>query len=159
MMAVRHQRKLTGRTVALIAVGAFLIVMIANGALVVTAFRSWTGLAVSSPYEHGLHFNRTLQAAREQAALGWTGRIAYDGALLSFDLAARDGAPIDGAEVKAWISRPVAAGHDVSVDLPGQGRGRYAAQVQAPAPGQWDVRIDARTADGTWHVTTRVVVP
>ena len=159
MMAAKGQGRLTGRAVALIAVGAFLVIMIANGALVVTALRSWTGLAVSSPYEHGLHFNRTLQAARDQAALGWTGRIAYDGALLSFDLAGRDGMPIDGAEVKAWISRPVATGHDVSVDLSGQGKGRYMAHVQAPASGQWDVRIDARTAEGSWHATTRMVVP
>lgn len=158
-MTARNQKALTGRTIALIALLSFLVIVIANGALIVVALRSWTGLAVSSPYEHGLHFNRTLQAAREQAALGWKGRIAYDGVHLSFDLRGRDDAPINGAEVKAWVSRPVAEGHDLSVDLAGQGGGRYTAAAAAPAPGQWDVRIDARTADGNWHATTRVVVP
>lgn len=153
------QRRLTGRSVAAIAGLLFLVVVGVNFVLIVTAFRSWTGLTTATPYEHGLRYNRTLQAAREQAALGWTGRVIYDGARLSFDLAARDGAAIDGAEVQAWVSRPVASGQDLNVVLVSQGGGRYTADVAAPTSGQWDVRVDARLGDARWHATTRVVVP
>lgn len=155
----RSQKRLTGRAVATIAGLLFLVVVGVNVVLIVTAFRSWTGLTTAAPYEHGLRYNRTLQAAREQAALGWTGRIAYDGTRLSFDLAAKDGSAIDGAEVQAWVTRPVASGQDLTIALVSQGGGRYAADVAAPSSGQWDVRVDARAGDAQWHATTRVVVP
>ncbi|MHB1217207.1 MAG: FixH family protein [Alphaproteobacteria bacterium] len=159
MTMQRSQKRLTGRSVAMIAGMLFLVVVGVNSVLIVTAFRSWTGLTTATPYEHGLRYNHTLQAARDQAALGWTGRIAYDGMRLSFELAARDGAAVDGAEVQAWLSRPVASGQDLNAILVSQGGGRYAVDVAAPASGQWDVRVDARVGDARWHATTRVMVP
>lgn len=159
MTASGSQRRLTGRSVATIAGLLFLIVLGVNLTLVVTAFRSWTGLTNSAPYEHGLRYNRTLQAARDQAALGWNGRLSYDGKHLAFDLTGKDGAAIDGAQVSAWISRPVASGRDLDVAMVSQGGGRYVAEAPAPAPGQWDIRVDVSIGDANWHSTTRVVVP
>lgn len=159
MMMQRSQRQLTGRSVAAIAGFLFFVVLAVNLVLVFTAFRSWTGLTIATPYEHGLHYNRTLREAREQAALGWRGQVSYDGRRLSFDLTGKNGEAIEGATVQAWLSRPVASGHDLDVMLAPQGGGRYAAEAPSPAPGQWDVRVDARVGGARWHSTTRVVVP
>lgn len=159
MVSGKRQRRLTGRSIATIAGSMFLVVVGVNAILIVTAFRSWTGLTIAAPYEHGLQYNRTLQAARDQAALGWSGSIAYDGVYLSFELTGRDGTAIDGAEVRAWITRPVASGNDLDIDLVPRGRGRYGADVKVPGPGQWGVRVDARLGDAQWHSSRRVVVP
>ena len=47
-----------------------------NGAMIWIALSSWTGLATNQPYDKGLTYNRNLEAAARQAALGWQPRLA-----------------------------------------------------------------------------------
>ena len=45
--------------------------LLANGAMIWLAFATWTGLETEGAYQKGLAYNRTLEEAEAQAALGW----------------------------------------------------------------------------------------
>jgi nitrogen fixation protein FixH len=140
--------------------GAFLafaaVVLAANGVLIWFATASWTGLVTESPYEKGLTYNRNLEVAARQAALGWQTRFAAEltGGLegrASLELRDRQGAPLSGAEVVASFERPLEDRLDFVVPLRPAGAGTYRADFAAPVPGAWNVHVTVRR-DGELHV-------
>ena len=140
-------------------VGAFALVLVANGALVYLATATFNGLTSENAYVEGLAFNRALDEAAAQARLAWTIEPAFDGTTFTVRAAARDGSPLLGATVTVDFVRPTLAGHDFAAALPGLGDGTYAAPVVFVLPGVWDARI-AIARDG--HVvrqTRRIVAP
>lgn len=138
-------------------VGGFAVVFAANAVMVTFAMRSWTGLETEDAYRKGLSYNRTLQAVRQEAALGWTGSAAFDGADIVVALRDREGAPVTAASVRADFVRPTAEGHDFSVSLTERGGGRYAASVLLPMPGVWDVRAVAQRSSDSFQLNQRIV--
>ncbi|HEV7283815.1 MAG TPA: FixH family protein, partial [Kaistia sp.] len=130
-------------------VGGFIVVLPANAIMVTFAMSSWTGLDTRDAYRKGLAYNRTLAAERQQAALGWQGTAVWRDGQVAVEIADRHGDPVTAATVRADFVRPTAEGHDVSVDLGEIGGGRYAAAVDLPLAGLWDVRVTVRcSADG-----------
>ena len=150
-------KPLTGRTVLLVLVGFFGVMLAANVAMVASAFSSWTGLATNRAYERGRAYNRTLEAQRAQDALGWRGAVALDAGVVRLTLADAQGAPVDGARVTAFLVRPAEAGRDVELELGAEGGGRYAAPVSL-APGQWDARVEVAMAGALWRTRARLVM-
>jgi nitrogen fixation protein FixH len=142
-------------------VAFFLVVFAVNGVMVWFALASWTGLETTNPYERGLAYNRALEAAREQAALGWQAdfHFAQSGqrhGTLEFRLQERDGAPLAAARVDALLVRPTEEGHDFAVDLTEREPGRYGAEVELPLPGQWEVRLAARARGEVYRLSPRI---
>lgn len=150
-------KPLTGRSVLLILAGFFAVMLAANAAMVVTAFSSWTGLATNRAYERGRAYNKTIDAQRTQAALGWQGVVAREGDVVRLTLADANGVPVEGAAVRALLVRPVESGRDVELDLAAEGGGRYAASATL-APGQWEVRIEAMSNGSVWRTRARLIV-
>ena len=68
----------------------------------------------------------------------------------------RDGRPLDGLAVRAFLVRPTSAGHDRAATLEAQGEGLYRATVELPLPGEWLLTILARHAGDTWQSTRRI---
>ncbi len=141
-------KPLTGRRFLVWIVSFFAVIFAANGTFVYFAEKTFTGLADNHAYRDGLHYNDTLAAAAAQRELGWTARLSldkeHDGAYrLSATFEDSDKAPVLGLEVEAKIQRPATAALDQSVMLESIGEGRYAADVDLPAVGQWDVTIEA----------------
>ena len=68
------------------------------------------------------------------------------------------GAPVVGAEVQARFVRPTSEGQDVDAQLAPVGAGDYAADVALPLRGQWEIRLQADAAGGTWRQVQRVVL-
>lgn len=162
-MREKRTRSLTGRRVLVALLAFFGVTVLANGALVVTALESWSGLIGPKPYEHGLAYNRTLEAARAQQALGWQVRpdFAPTGPRTGvISVAARDssGTPLDGADVRAVVVRPTQAGHDFEVTFSPHGDGRYDAAVEFPLPGQWDVAILVEAGGHAFRTASRIRV-
>lgn len=129
-------------------VAGFGVVVAVNAVLIVFAMTSWSGLETEQAYQKGLAYNETLAAATEQEARGWTTTLSFtpDGALsgaLAFTLMDEGGEPILGAEVVARIVRPTVTGYDQTVVLESQGKGRYAARLDLPMAGQWQVDLEA----------------
>jgi nitrogen fixation protein FixH len=141
----------------------FAVVFAANGALVVFAFGSWTGLETQGAYEKGLAYNDTLAAAREQAALGWQVEIALvpGGAgriRLETTFRDRNGRPPRLTAVTARLIRPTHSGHDLVLPLAKLENGRFGVETSLPLPGQWDVWVRAEHAGGSYQATRRVVI-
>jgi nitrogen fixation protein FixH len=141
----------------------FAVVLAANGVMVVFAYSSWTGLETQGAYEKGLAYNETLAAAREQAALGWqVGITLAPGGAGQLRLEAtfrdRNGRPLRLTAVTARLIRPTHSGHDLVLPLAELESGRYGAETIFPLPGQWDVRVRAEHAGGSYQATRRVVV-
>jgi nitrogen fixation protein FixH len=140
-------RRLTGRSVLLALLAFFGVTLLANGALVVTALDSWSGLIGPRPYERGLAYNRALEAARVQKALGWqvTPDFVATGprrGVLSIEIRDVAGTAIEAAVVRAFILRPAHTGHDFTVPLEPRDAGRYGGPIEFPLPGQWHVSFE-----------------
>ncbi len=142
-------------------VGFFVLVFAVNGVMVWFALSSWTGLEITNPYERGLTYNRALEAAREQAALGWQADLRFEQTgprhgTLEFRLQDRDGGRLAGAKVDAELVRPTEEGHDFALDLSEREPGRYRAEVELPLPGQWEVRLAARARGEVYRLSPRI---
>ncbi|MBI1209060.1 MAG: hypothetical protein GC191_17445 [Azospirillum sp.] len=137
------------------------LVVAVNGVMIHFALSTWTGLTTQHAYDEGNANDRALAGAHAQVQRAW--RVGFDfvpvGALggeVTANLADRDGHPIHGAVVTGRFIRPTVGGQDVTVTLIERADGRYAAPVQLPLAGIWDLRIVARGAGADWQAVRRV---
>jgi nitrogen fixation protein FixH len=142
-------------------VAFLLVILAANGALIWLALGSWAGVATEEAYAKGLAYNRNLEAARAQAALGWRSeldvRIAEGlAAEIRFVLTDARGSPIEDAEVTAAFERPAQPGADFRLPLASQGGGAYGAAFALPLAGLWRVHLTARHGDDLFVRDDRV---
>jgi nitrogen fixation protein FixH len=153
-MAAAIGKPLTGRKVALIFVGAFATIIGANLALVYAAVGSFPGLEVRNTYVASQSFDADRAA---QDALGWTATTGYDGAAVTVTMTGPDGQPAAIAEMTATIGRATTAAADMNLPFT-QAASPYSAPALL-APGKWEVRINAISADGTkFHRRLPIIV-
>ncbi|HEX7967541.1 MAG TPA: FixH family protein [Stellaceae bacterium] len=143
--------------------GALGVVVAANGALAYFAAVSSTGLVTEHPFAHGNDYNRVLDAAAAQDALGWRGTVRFlaEGAErgeIAAEFADRDGRPLAGLAVTARILRPLEPLPESIVSLSETTAGRYAADVALDRPGQWELRIAARRGADRFEFMQRIAV-
>ena len=144
-------------------VGLFGVVVAVNGIMIWLALGTFPGLVTERPYDRGLAYNRNLEAAAAQAGLGWEARLAArlagpTMALVELTLRDRDGRPLDGAEVRAQLRRPVGTGSDLDLVLAPTGPGTYRAATTLPRPGAWDVHVVVERGQALFVVDERVVL-
>jgi nitrogen fixation protein FixH len=127
-------------------------VIAVNAAFITFAWNSFPGEDVPHSYTQGLEYNQTLAERRGQALIGWQANADLaaieNGARVEVLLRARDGAPIDAAEVTGELEWPAAARHDRALTFRSVGAGRYAADVRNLPPGRWRLRAHAQDALG-----------
>jgi nitrogen fixation protein FixH len=154
-MAAQAQRapgQLRGVHVLAMMIAFFLCVIGVNVAFMVFALDSFPGEDQPRSYLQGLHYNDTLAARAEQAALGWTAQasLSADGGedvALRVRLTDAQGLPVDGLAIDGVLQWPADSRRDFgAVTLQPMGGGVYAASLGALAPGRW--RLRAHTADG-----------
>lgn len=154
-----------GRWIPWVFVACFVVVIAVNAILIRLAVGSFSGLAEAHPYQAGLAYNETLAARRAEAALGWSVALTLEptgepGRMrLTASLADREGRPLEASAVEAELIRPAAAGHDRRAMLAPEASGRYSAIVLLGLKGQWEVRLDVRSAGSTWRTRQRVMAP
>jgi nitrogen fixation protein FixH len=146
--------------------GAFLVIAAVNGGLVYFALASNTGLADDAAYEDGLAYNAVIAEAARQEALGWQVAIAFNAARkgghvgeVVVEVRDRDGKPISDLAIRGELVRPVEPLPAVALSLAAEGRGRYAAAVAVPRPGQWNLRLTARREAELYQTGRRIFVP
>ncbi len=135
-------RPLTGRTVLLIAVCAFSVVIAANIALVVAATGSFPGLIVKNSYVASQKWDTRTEAQR---ALGWQATVGHADGLLAVRIEA-EGAPVSGLAVSAVVGRPATDIEDQRLALTETDEG-YAAPLDL-GPGLWRVALEVTDAEG-----------
>ena len=152
----------TGRTFLVWISGFFAVIFAVNGVFLWLASESWSGLSAENSYRRGIDYNRVIERAERQAALGWTVKAVFENGVeqtgrFLLTATAPGGLPIANREVVATFVRPVAEGLDFKVGLEPIEGGRYAADVALPAAGQWDVRAEiSRPGSDAYIVETRI---
>jgi nitrogen fixation protein FixH len=151
------ENPLTGRHVLLMMLGFFGIILAANGAFLYFAVTSFSGIDTENAYVKGLAYNRTLEAAEAQRALGWTlaldqARLSDGRQALSLSIRSRAGAALDGLNVVGEMRRPARQDLDRRVVFTPVGEGRYDAEVALPLTGRWDLSLRASARDGAVFV-------
>ena len=142
--APRKAHGLQGRHVLAVFLAFFAAVFVANGAMIYSALSTHTGLVANEPYRKGLHYNERIAADARQAQLGWveTIEVTRDGHV-SLALAQADGRPVGSLKIVGVLGRPSTNRHDVQLALAEKAPGRYEAQVQPLAEGNWIVALEA----------------
>jgi nitrogen fixation protein FixH len=157
---------LTGRKVALIFALFFGTIFTADGLLLVSALRTYTGAETSSAYKAGQLYNQEIALARAQAGRGWRleSTVERDGADARITVEARDGEGegLPGRLVRAVLQRPT----DKRSDTPPlelrdwRSPGRYEAVMERVAPGQWDLVVDVlEGGERVFRRKVRVLLP
>lgn len=149
MTALISPRPLTGRTVLIGLIAFFGLIATVNGIFIFFALESWPGLSQQDPYKVGIDYNRVLDEARTQKALGWRSGVdlGSDGGL-TVRIANAAGSPIADLVVTATLKRPASAERDEAVSLAREPDGAYRARVALPLAGAWLVEVSAIHADG-----------
>ena len=143
-------KPLTGRTVFLLLVAFFGVVIGINLVLVRFAITTLPGTEVDSAYSASLAYEQEIAAAREQNLRNWhidaqVRRGADGGALLQVEARDTDGRPMSGLTFQGRFERPTDRRADQPVALAETGIGVYRGNASTIAPGQWDLvlQVDA----------------
>ncbi len=138
--------------------------IIVDIAYIITAEKTWRGLATEDGYQKGLKYNQTIEAVKEQKQLGWKLQIDYQfkkskSGIIQVKLADKNNQEIKNAILTANIKRPIQEGKDFSVDLKFDVKTQsYNSPIQFPMIGQWDIEIIARKNNNIYQDVKRLVV-
>lgn len=147
-------------------VAGFGVVVAVNGTLAYFASSTFTGLWTQNAFDKGVAYNQNLALAAQQAAMGWTVETTVTPiageqlrAQIAISYADRDGRPVEGLEVAGEIKRPTISGHDFQTSLAAIGSGTYAATLDLPLAGVWDLTVVALGGDASYQHAQRFVIP
>lgn len=113
---------------------------------------------VERPYEEGLRHDADRSS---RAALGLALRLDDEAppagkGPIALRLADRGGQPFTGATVAVELSRPDTSRGEVRGAARETEPGRYVAELAAPAPGPWDVRVDVARGEERVRLERRI---
>lgn len=144
MNTVHTERPLTGWHVLAMFVGGFTIIISVNIALAVSAVKTFPGKETDSSYVASQNFD-TDRAAQE--ALGWAVQTDLTETGLRLAVQNAEGAVVKPEIITATLGRATTVADDITPEFQWDGRA-WAALVTA-GPGNWNLRIEMRAADGT----------
>jgi nitrogen fixation protein FixH len=146
-MSSKPSRPFTGGHLAALLLLFFATVIAINSAMAVIASRSWSGFVVRNSYVASQEFNRRVAEARDQAALGWSGRLSLAAGRLRYELRDARGKLVDASHATASFRRPVSDREDRVMALPPSKGGPFETDVTL-ADGIWiiEFEIDAGLA-------------
>lgn len=141
----RPARPLTGRKVLAILIGFFGIVFGVNFYMAKVAYGTFRGQSTDAPYSEGIDYNRALEAARKQNALGWSVQlhltpVVQGKAHVTLTQSDQAQAHDDTLTAQVHFMHPVDRARDHNVALSAQGKGVYAADVSLEK-GHWGVEL------------------
>ena len=138
-------------------VGGMAVVVLVNLVLVYAALSTFTGVTTGRSYDRGRTYNRVIEEAARQDALGWSARVVLEGGVLSLTTADREGLPV-GGRVEGVLHRPL-EGTELRLDFAAAGPGRFIALAEPPAAGQWEARLTLHGEGGQrLEIRQRMVV-
>ena len=139
-------------------VGGMLLVVVVNGVLIVASVSTFTGVTAGAAYDRGRAYNRVLEEAARQDALGWRGTITADAGALRIAVADREGLPVAG-RLDGILHAPL-EGVDIPLALVATAPGRWQAPLDLPRAGQWEARLTLMGPGGErLNLRQRLVIP
>ena len=137
-------KKLTGWHVAAIFCGAFSVIIAVNLALAYSAISTFPGLEVKNSYVASQSFDDDREA---QESLGWSVSARAGDGELHLQLTDSKGVPVEAEMLSATLGRATHVRDDSTPEFTFDGH-RYVAKADLD-PGNWNIRMEARAADGT----------
>lgn len=136
----------------------FAFIATVDAILVTLAVNSQTGMVTDHPYERGLAYNKTIEAANAQQSLGWQMEIKLTPQKLNILWKDKAGKPITTGKVYAVLRRPTQEKLDQQMHLHAKADS-WETEVELSAKGLWEVRAYATSEDGReYQFSKRVVV-
>lgn len=138
----------TGKHMAAILCAFFGVVITVNLAMARLASGTFGGVVVENSYVATQHFNRWLDEAEAQKALGWKAGVRHsaDGRVaLSLT-----GVPDGAVTVTALARNPLGRMPDQSLTFVRQAGGNWLSAAPLPA-GRWRLRLDVEAAGQGWR--------
>lgn len=145
--------ELTGKHVAAMFVSGFGLIITVNLTLAWNAVQTFPGLEVKNAYVASQTFDAERTA---QLALGWevSARLQEDQLVLEI---AKAGQPVEPEIMSALFSRATSVAVDQTPQFTFDGSA-FRAPVKA-GTGNWNLRLEARAADGTAFRQRIIVAP
>lgn len=142
-----NQRTFTGRHMAAILVAFFGVVIVVNLINARYAGATFGGVVVENSYVASQDFNRWLEEAKAEKALGWDAVTTWrpDGRIV----VALKGAPV-GAALKVVARHPLGRLPDRALSFDRLGNGQFLSR-QALPDGRWDVRLVVAAEGHVWR--------
>ncbi|MCL6283698.1 FixH family protein [Ruegeria sp. 2012CJ41-6] len=138
------ERKLTGKHVAAIFVGAFGVIIAVNLVLAFSAVRTFPGLEVKNSYVESQQFDDKRDA---QEALGWTVAAEAQDGMVVLSITDSNGHPVEVSDLSAVLGRATHVKEDMAPEFRFDGSA-YVAKAEL-GKGNWNIRMMAKSADGT----------
>ena len=139
---------LTGKRMTGIFVLFFGVVIAVNVVMAYYASSTFVGIVVENSYVASQEFNRWLDEAAAEKALGWSATVERRG---DGRIAATVHGPGPGAVLGGSAWHPLGKLADRELHFMAQGQGRFISTEALPE-GRWTLRLDLR--DGTKHWRT-----
>jgi nitrogen fixation protein FixH len=141
-------RRFTGRHMAAILVAFFGVVIAVNVMMARLAVRSFGGEVVENSYVASQHFNRWLDEAAVEQALGWRVQVARrTDDRLSVRL---DGVPAKSVVLIGEARRPLGVRPDRTLRFVRVADGSFVSTSPLPT-GRWRLRLEVRAGDRRWR--------
>ncbi|MBV2142472.1 FixH family protein [Falsochrobactrum sp. TDYN1] len=131
----------------------FGVIIAVNLVMAYKAVNSWSGLVVPNTYVASQEFNEKAQTGKQQAALQWQAKPAYENGIFTYRLNDRDGNAIVATGGTVEFKRPVGDVNDTVVQLDTGADGFLSAPVEL-GEGSWimEVNADAGLDDPYRHI-------
>lgn len=140
-------RTFTGWHMTGLLFAGFAIVIAVNFWMAHLAVSTFGGVTVENSYVASQEFNRWLDRAAAEKALGWSAALARDPA--GRVVATTHGVPVD-SRVDAVARHPLGRLPDRRLALRSIGEGRYASDAPLPA-GRWTIRLEIAAQGREWR--------
>ncbi|EPF79227.1 hypothetical protein L271_01736 [Brucella abortus 01-0065] len=136
----------------------FGVIIAVNLLMAYNAIHSWSGLVVQNTYVASQEFNDKAKTGKEQAALNWQSKPAYENGVFTWKLADHNGKAVAMTGGTVDFKRPVGDAHDTKVTLTVREPGILTAPLEL-GEGAWimEVNADAGLEDLYRHII-RVLV-
>ncbi len=149
MAPQRKPRQLTGRHVLMIFVSFFGVIFAVNFTMASLAQSTFGGVVVENSYVASQSYNRWLEEAEKEKALGWSASIHRDSAgRATVALLDSKGQPLRRAKVSVDAVHPLGREPDHQLSVQEVAPGIYAAPL---AEGRWRLRVTAQADGQIWR--------
>jgi nitrogen fixation protein FixH len=141
----RKPFELNGWHVLAMLLAFFASVIAVDVVMAVKAYATFPGEVSATPYEDGLHFNRTIAARAEERQLGWRAKVQATVAdvgrvQVRITILDRAGAPVRGLTLSGRLERPATEAGRLEPRFTETRPGVYDA-VAPDTPGAWDLTL------------------
>lgn len=142
--------RFTGRHMAVIMVAFFAVVIAVNMYMARMAGATFGGVVVDNSYVASQNFNRWLDEAAVESALGWSAEVLRgDDGRITVVLKLK-GEPGEGAALSGHARHPLGREPDRAIAFEPLGNGHYRSVEVLPA-GRWRLRLTVRAGDTLWR--------